>query len=159
MIHTTKLWKNPPIGFVENDDAVVFISEGNDRFVFLGGEFNVLGYGLYDVYWKRKRINYIQILKEWNECRGYHSVEGIKSKILDLDSTLDAFQQLQELMIDEKGYLENLDNNNDFYCPDYEDIGYFIEFLEKQISIKSVIYITEGWRGDALTNDNAGRKQ
>ena len=123
------------------------------RFVFLKQEFDTIGYGLFEA-WDRRKIDYIQVLKEWNEFVGYNDIYGAASKILDMDATLKAFRELRKLMTDEEGFLERLRHNIDDLCPDLEEITKFIEFLENQIDSMSDTYIVESALGDELTDEN-----
>ena len=147
MYHQTYRYLNPPIGNVNDDDVILFYTDQNDRFVFLEGEFSTIGYGLWELYFKKKEIRYIQLLLEWNECVGFNDGDSQASEV-KVQETLEALIILKEHRIE---FLESLEQNNDFYCPKEEDFEEFIKFLEYTKENHKKLYIVESWRGDENT--------
>ena len=82
-------------------------------------ECNDLMHKLYDNYWVYKISKYIQILEEWNECKGFDDVNESPSVINDIKDTMDALK----LVIGEgkKGDFKLLKN----------DLQELIKFFEK----------------------------
>ena len=148
MYHQTFRYLNPPIGYYSSDDdAILFYTNQNDRFVFLKGEFDTIGYGLWELCLKKKTIPYIQLLLEWNECKGFNDIEGKESE-LEVKETLEAFIMLKEEKVE---FLESLEHNHDFYCPKEEDLEEFIKFLSDIKENNKKLYIVESWRGNENT--------
>ena len=58
------------------------------------GFFDSIMTALFDLYSKKQGVEYFQLLEEWNECKGYASVEGDPSILQDLPTTIDALKKL-----------------------------------------------------------------
>ncbi|WP_196889337.1 hypothetical protein [Aureivirga sp. CE67] len=99
------------IAFGEFEDYIVFKSmKKNNEFIIHEPIFFELMNKLYDVYWVEKKINYVQVLKEWNEDIGFYGLDEKPSVINDLEEFIEALKFV-ELKYTEK---ENLINLIDF---------------------------------------------
>ncbi len=117
--------ESPPYGTF--DDYVIFESLiSNNRYLVRPEESDYLMNKLFDK-WQQNKIDYIHVLKDWNECLGAWNGGGI-TLIKDLPKFIEAIR-LIDLTDNSEGYGEMTS----------QDIGHLVEFLtnhqEEEISI------------------------
>lgn len=77
------------------DDYVIIESTAtNERFLIRPEEFEFLTERLFEN-WKKEKSDYIQLLKEWNECSGFNDVYQKSSVLLDIKETIKAIKLIE----------------------------------------------------------------
>lgn len=103
-----------------------------ESFRLWSGHFETSMHGLYSLYWPDRRCNYVQILKEWNECTGFCDIAGDPSSIGDLPDTVRAF----ELLLTEW-------KSRDGSAKDIEILSRVVEFLRTSMRGNLTVSIEE----------------
>jgi hypothetical protein len=83
---------NQPIYFAYEGDEVIF-QTANQKNIYkmTRFEFDWLANEMFEN-WQRSNQKYIQILEEWNECKGCFDLDGITSDIKDIEDTIYALE-------------------------------------------------------------------
>lgn len=114
-IKTSWCKQTPPYGAF--DDYVIIESIGaNQRILIRPEEFDFLTNQLHDN-WKSGKSKHIQLLREWNECKGFNDIEGNPSILLDKKDTIDAIKQIRGV------------DNLEFAKMTEEDLNLILAFL------------------------------
>lgn len=145
MIRSTSRWRKPALANYSAcaDDAIVFYTDRNDRFIFLSAEFDAIMYGHFELLGE---FTYTQVLGEWNECKGYDGLKECPSEILDTSNLTMVLTRILKRQTDDSGFLPNLEHNNDFNCPETDDLSNFVAFLNLVLKQKSKLFITKSSR-------------
>jgi hypothetical protein len=115
--YTKKAKETPPYGAFEGE--VIFrVRDNSESFVMRKYEFEWLAHRLFDN-WRLKQSQYIQILKEWNECIGFQDIELQASLIHDLADTLAAIKMVEPPV------------GQAFNHPEKEDLQQLLRFLQR----------------------------
>ncbi|RAW00755.1 hypothetical protein [Pseudochryseolinea flava] len=117
----------PPWGAF--DDYVILESSiTHDKFITRPEEFNFMMDNLF-AKWQEKKIEYIQVLKDWNECLGAWSVEASLTVIEDLPNFIDTIK-----------LIDGVDNGEAYGILENRDLKRLMEFLihhqDERISIR-----------------------
>jgi hypothetical protein len=102
-------WAQEPPPYGAFEDYVILETESGALFIMHDAEFNWICENLYNLYDNKRKIGYIQILREWNETKGFDDIDGIPSKINDVSDTIKALSRLEPLTKPSFGELLNDD--------------------------------------------------
>ena len=106
-----------------DDYIIIKNTENNNRLLIRPEEFNFLLSKMHDN-WVSKKSNYVQILEEWNENKGFYEIDEQKSIIKDLDETIKAIELIVGVKKIEFGKLTQ------------EDLKLILDFLKKNMNLK-----------------------
>ena len=111
---------SPPYGAF--DDYVIVESLINHhRFYFRPEEFECLMNKILSI-WREGKINYLQILKEWNEVTGFNGIQEIPSKIENPNGFIKSLELITVTDFMEFGEITNEDLNQFFnFLNSYKD--------------------------------------
>lgn len=106
----------PPYG-ASGDYVILESLNTNDKFFTRPEEFHFIMERLF-VKWQEGKIEYIQVLWDWNECIGAWSVEAPPTLIEDLPNFIDAIK-----------LIDGVDNGEAYGIIESRDIKRMVEFL------------------------------
>ncbi len=77
------------------DDYIIIASQqSKERFLFRPEEFNYLCLEIHEM-WQAKKVGYIQIAKEWNECTGFNDLDEFPSIIEDIEASILVIERIK----------------------------------------------------------------
>ncbi len=75
-------------------------------------EFELIAEKLHELHFQKEKTKYIQILKEWNETKGFNDIEETPSVIEDIEDTVDALSHVESGIGEEYGEIGEQDINS-----------------------------------------------
>ena len=121
-------WSKKTATYPSFDDYIIIEnSENNNRLLIRPEEFNFLLSEMHDN-WVSKKSNYVQILEEWNEDKGFYDIDEQKSIIKDLDDTVKAIELIVGVKKIEFGKLTQ------------DDLKLILSFLKENMKSKIIIW-------------------
>lgn len=107
------------------------------EFLVWSGYFDPVMQSAYAAYWEQRKIPYVKLLREWNECVGFAGVDGELQSTVSLEETIEALQSANLRLLP--------DGERPNYIADVEEalealIGFLREAQEssKQVTVEEV---------------------